>query len=649
MIPFSKDIIHKIKNACVIPIGTVHQMTIDEEGNPTEKRRLTHDCSWKGPASSHSINSRINEELLEPLQYGRCMYRVLHNIQYMRFKNPTKKILMAKHDLDSAYRRLHWHAKCALLCITVLGSIAYLLTRLCFGIASGPSECCLISEAIVDFATILISDPSWDPTEVFNPIKEIPTDIEFLDDSIPLVQTKNIIRELPTKDCYIDGYIDDMITIILALDHLIRRAIQIIPLLCLVFFRPVHKNESKFRSDIISIKKLLAEGNLSETKNFLGWIINTRSMRVYLPKLKAMKWILEIDETLQVKSISYKKLEKLIGKLNHTAFIIPFTRYFLNRIRHQMYLAKKFGPQKLSIGTREDLALFKDLLSIMSTNGSSIANITYSLPDHFCWSDACKHGMGGFNDSGQAWQWRIPDQHIGKLSINLLEFLASVITIMITLEGKEKDSRIFALTDNSSALGWLYKASFHPATQNKHDLVARKLARFMVKNEFSIYSEHIKGEKNNVADLLSREFSLDNSSLTNKITHSFPEQAPPNLEIIKLPQEISSWISSILGDSITTMASGSKPLRKKEHILTNGKTSAPKRESKISSSQTPTKRKKLNYYAPSQQPSDETSLEKLRRKYCSPDPLRIHSDMFVRCSGLTDSAIQELMTPVEQP
>ncbi len=231
MIPFSKNIIHKIKNACVIPIGTVHQMTIDEEGNPMEKRRLTHDCSWKGPASSHSINSRINEELLEPLQYGRCMYRVLHNIQYMRFKNPSKKLLMAKHDLDSAYRRLHWHAKCALLCITVLGSTAYLLTRLCFGIASGPSKWHLISEAIVDFATALISDPSWDPMEVFNPIKEIPTDIEFLDDSIPLVQTKNIIREIPTKDCYIDGYIDDMITIIIAIDYLIRRAIQIIPLL----------------------------------------------------------------------------------------------------------------------------------------------------------------------------------------------------------------------------------------------------------------------------------------------------------------------------------------------------------------------------------------------------------------------------------
>ena len=155
MIPFSKNIIPKLRKACVIPIGTVHQISIDEEGNPSEKRRLTHDCSWVGP-SSHSLNSRINEELLAPLQYKRCLHRVLYNIQHIRFNHPTEKILMSKYDLDSAYRRLHWYAKCALLCITIINTIAYLLTRLCFGIASGPSEWCLISETIVDFATILM-------------------------------------------------------------------------------------------------------------------------------------------------------------------------------------------------------------------------------------------------------------------------------------------------------------------------------------------------------------------------------------------------------------------------------------------------------------------------------------------------------------
>ncbi len=641
MIPFTKESIAKMKNACVIPIGTVHQTTIDEKGNPKEKRRLTHDCSWEGP-SSHSINNRINEELLEPLQYGRCIFRVLHNIQHMRFNNPTKRILMTKHDLDSAYRRLHWHAKCALLCITIVNSIAYLLTRLCFGIASGPSEWCLISETIVDFASILIADSSWNPKKIFNPKKEISSEIEYLDDSIPLKTTKEILFKVPTTDSYIDGYIDDMITIIIALNHLIYKAIQVIPLLCLVFFRPVHDNEPLERTDILSTKKLIAEGKLSEVKTFLGWTINTRSMRVYLPSLKALNWIKEIDDSLHSKKLGFKKLEKLIGKLNHAAFIIPFSRYFLNRIRYQMHLAKKFGPQKLSGGSREDLVLFKDLLAIMSTNGASIANITFSLPDYFCWSDACSYGMGGYNSAGQAWQWKLPSQYINKVSINLLEFVASVVTIILTLQGREKDSRIFAFTDNSSALGWLHKASFHPATQHKHDFVARELARFMVKNEFSIFSEHIKGEQNSVADTLSREFSLTKSELTSHITRLFPQQVSQNFTIIDIPQDLISWISSILDDSTTNAVSVSKHPKKKKHTLRNRPIFVQEQTLKTNSYQSSTIKKKSKSSAPSPLQSEETFLVKLKRKHCSPDQLKTHYDMFVRCSGLTDSAIREL-------
>jgi len=267
MIPFNKDIVSKIKNACVIPIGTVLQMTIDENGHQIEKRRLTHDCSWEGP-SGFSVNNRIKEELLEPLQYGRCILRVLHQIQLMRFKNPSQKILMSKIDLDSAYRRLHWHAKCALLCLTIINNIVYLLTRLCFGIASGPSEWCLISEMIVDIASVLINDPTWDPKKTFNPKEEISFEIEYANNNTQIKKCKNIMVKLQDKDNHIDGYIDDLLTIILNSPRLIPRGIQVIPLVCFIFFRPVHTNEPIKRTDIISDKKLKAEGNLSEIKTF---------------------------------------------------------------------------------------------------------------------------------------------------------------------------------------------------------------------------------------------------------------------------------------------------------------------------------------------------------------------------------------------
>ena len=50
--------------------------------------------------------------------------------------------------------------------------------------------------------------------------------------------------------------------------------------------RPVHRNEPIFRNDPLSKRKLEGEGTASETNLILGWIINTRTFHVYLPKEK---------------------------------------------------------------------------------------------------------------------------------------------------------------------------------------------------------------------------------------------------------------------------------------------------------------------------------------------------------------------------
>ena len=74
-------------------------MTMDESGKAKEKMQLTHDCSWPGP-SNQSINSRIDKDLLAPLQHGRCLFQVLHCIQRMRHQNHSRRILLEEHNLD---------------------------------------------------------------------------------------------------------------------------------------------------------------------------------------------------------------------------------------------------------------------------------------------------------------------------------------------------------------------------------------------------------------------------------------------------------------------------------------------------------------------------------------------------------------------
>ena len=117
------------------------------------------------------------------------------------------------------------------------------MTRLCFGISSGPSEWCLISETLVDFATILINDKTWDPEKIYNPKKEIPIHPKYENKNIPIKNTKKILLNLPDEDSYMDGYIDNLLSIILEYKRLILRAVHAVPLMCYQFFRPVHPLE----------------------------------------------------------------------------------------------------------------------------------------------------------------------------------------------------------------------------------------------------------------------------------------------------------------------------------------------------------------------------------------------------------------------
>ena len=99
------------------------------------------------------------------------------------------------------------------------------------------------------------------------------------------------------------------------------------------------------RADPLSLRKLYGEGNLSESKTILGWDVNTRTMRIHLPKLKSQEWSLDIKHLIdQTGTVTSKVLERTIGRLNHAGYIIPHSRYFLNRIRYHLKMALRFGP-----------------------------------------------------------------------------------------------------------------------------------------------------------------------------------------------------------------------------------------------------------------------------------------------------------------
>ena len=80
----------------------------------------------------------------------------------------------------------------------------------------------------------------------------------------------------------------------------------------------------------------------------------------------------------------------------------------------------------------------------------------------------------------------------GEFLQRLLELLAPSVTIYITILKMGKGSHILVFTDSSSALGWIYKASFDTDNAESHYAVSRWIVRTLVSNEKYLYSQQSK-------------------------------------------------------------------------------------------------------------------------------------------------------------
>jgi len=94
-----------------------------------------------------------------------------------------------------------------------------------------------------------------------------------------------------------------------------------------------------------------------EIKNILGWVVNTRLFRIFLPIEKANEWIHSIKSIIKHNIITGTIPESTIGHLNHAGYILPQARYFLNRLQHFLIKCQTRGPQQLSQAVRDDLLL----------------------------------------------------------------------------------------------------------------------------------------------------------------------------------------------------------------------------------------------------------------------------------------------------
>ena len=92
--------------------------------------------------------------------------------------------------------------------------------------------------------------------------------------------------------------------------------------------------EEIIRDTILSLRKLLGEGQLFETKTLLGWLVDTRRFIISLDQDKFLRWNQEIEKLFNPTTpVSSETLESLLGKINHVGFIILLIRYILTDLR----------------------------------------------------------------------------------------------------------------------------------------------------------------------------------------------------------------------------------------------------------------------------------------------------------------------------
>jgi hypothetical protein len=256
---------------------------------------------------------------------------------------------------------------------------------------------------------------------------------------------------------------------------------------------------------------------------------------------------------LDSKSTSFKELETLIGRLGHVTIIIQHAKHFMSRLRALMHKAKNRRSIKLNEESEEDLRFHLSLLE-NAYKGISMNLITYRKIDRGYRSDACPAGLGGYSNLGRAWRWYIPKHLQFRATLNMLEHVGAIIGPWIDIleENLPPFTCILSQTDSTTSAGWLKKSNFKESEDESKAMTKAKLkmsrdhALRLMQHKIKDYSQWFPGVENEVADSLSRDHHINDNELTSIFFSKTPSQVTQEFKISPLPQEISSFLLSML-------------------------------------------------------------------------------------------------------
>ena len=230
-----------------------------------------------------------------------------------------------------------------------------------------------------------------------------------------------------------------------------------------------------------------------------------------------LKMLIPWIDFLIIYQFSHKKdLEKLIGNLQRASIAIFPGKAFIRRLERHLYTPGLPYNKiiKLDRFTIEDLKWWRHAL-IHCTKGIPLKFLLkkHQDADIHAFSDASStHGVGGWM-CGHYFQvmWHetnllFVDKYRGTVDIQALELMGTII--MAELFGPFiKGKSICFWIDNTGAAGDIRSKA--PKLW-RHDLqyLIRRLAKLAIHYQFMFYVMEIEGDRNGLADALSRNYDL---------------------------------------------------------------------------------------------------------------------------------------------
>ena len=455
-----------------LPQLHINRFGVIPKGHGTGKWRLITDLSYPTGAS---VNDGIAPELCS-LTYTSVEKVAQVAAQY------EKGALMAKIDIEAAYRLVPVHPADRPLQAMEWRGMVYIDPMLPFGLRSAPKLFNAIADAL-----------EWGLKQ-----RGVQHVFHYLDDFI-------VIAPPGSPDC--------------------ARALETLNTSCAALGIPIaqHKREGP-----------------CACLTFLGIEIDTVASQLRLPADKLTRLQTLLSEWGDRKACSRRELESLVGHLNHACKVVRSGRSFLRRMLDLLHTVPMHPlrphPIRLNRAFRSDLAWWR--LFVESWNGVSFLTPPPQLPALQLASDASgSWGCGAWH--GSRWfqiQW---DQRSYSLQIMTKELLPIVLACATWGPGWH-NHRVRCLCDNQAVVAAIRSRT----CRESHCMhLLRALAFLEAQHNFHLQPEYIDTRANHLADDLSRNKL---SSFLLKVPHADRQATPLPAPLVHLLLDQSQdWTSPL--------------------------------------------------------------------------------------------------------